>query len=144
MHIFNAGGSARWGPVPFMKKIPRSSENSRGQTKQGERITKGRSQRIKNRKLLRRRSFIPKRIVRGLSGLRYLPRQVCRGSTHRELEVSTTQSASKKSCQPSRQAAFRFFLQSLHVNDGGKAFCVKGSGKHLEVVRGASRDGALK
>ena len=20
MHIFNAGGSARWGPVPFMKK----------------------------------------------------------------------------------------------------------------------------
>lgn len=21
MHIFNAGGSARWGPVPFMKKI---------------------------------------------------------------------------------------------------------------------------
>ena len=107
-------------------------------------ITKGRSQRIKNRKLLRRRSFISKRIVRGLSGLRYLPRQVCRGSTHRELEVSTTQSASKKSCQPNRQAAFRFFLQSLHVNDGGKAFCVKGSSKRLEVVRGASRDGALK
>ena len=22
MHIFNAGGSARWGPVPFMKKPP--------------------------------------------------------------------------------------------------------------------------
>ena len=22
MHIFNAGGSARWGPVPFMKKRP--------------------------------------------------------------------------------------------------------------------------
>ena len=20
MHIFNAGGSARWGPIPFMKK----------------------------------------------------------------------------------------------------------------------------
>ena len=90
------------------------------------------------------RSFISKRIVRGLSGLRYLPRQVCRGSTHRELKVSTTQSASKKSCQPNRQAAFRFFLQSLRVNDGGKTFRVKGSGKRLEVVRGASRDGTLK
>ena len=58
--------------------------------------------------------------------------------------MSTTQSASKKSCQPNRQAAFRFFLQSLRVNDGGKTFRVKGSGKRFEVVRGASRDGALK
>lgn len=24
MHIFNAGGSARWGPVPFMKKWQKS------------------------------------------------------------------------------------------------------------------------
>ena len=52
--------------------------------------------------------------------------------------------ALEKSCQPNRQAAFRFFLQSLRVNDGGKTFRVKGSGKRLEVVRGASRDGALK
>ena len=28
MHIFNAGGSARWGPVPFMKKTPSDSLKS--------------------------------------------------------------------------------------------------------------------
>ena len=28
MHIFNAGGSARWGPVPFMKKTHRATGRS--------------------------------------------------------------------------------------------------------------------
>lgn len=52
--------------------------------------------------------------------------------------------ALKKSCQSNRQAALRFFLQGLRVNDGGKVFCVNGSSKRLEVVRGTTRDGALK
>lgn len=52
--------------------------------------------------------------------------------------------ALKKSCQSNRQAALRFFLQSLRVNDGGKVFCFNSSGKRLEVVRGTPRDGALK
>lgn len=30
MHIFNAGGSARWGPVPFMKKSHAAKSVARG------------------------------------------------------------------------------------------------------------------
>lgn len=52
--------------------------------------------------------------------------------------------ALKKSCQSNRQAALRFFLQGLRVNDGGKVFCFYGSGKRLEVVRGTTRDGVLE
>ena len=33
MHIFNAGGSARWGPVPFMKK-----EDGIGRLQEGENL----------------------------------------------------------------------------------------------------------
>ena len=30
MHIFNAGGSARWGPVPFMKKLTELGQGVEG------------------------------------------------------------------------------------------------------------------